>query len=170
MNKKEIKSRLETLYAQKKLTDSTIKDYEKQLNDIEAEENEKISAEYAKKYQKYVGKIVVISSGTWSKYILKVKEVKPVKRTYKTRDVQFIPDGNIYNYEGDYGKENLSIADKLIIDMESSYHSICELKKLGFYDRRPILLLLLAAQGIDALFTEAEVNRELNEELVLKKK
>lgn len=169
MNKKEIKARLETLYTQRKLTESTIKEYEKQLNDIEAEENEKVSAEYAKKYEKYIGKIVAISSGTWDKYIFKVKEVKPVKRTYKTRDVHFIPDGNIYHYEGNYGKENLSITDKLIIDMESSYHSICVLNKLGFYDRRPILLLLLAAQGIDALFTEAGVNRELNEDLVLKK-
>lgn len=169
MNKKEIESRLKTLYTQKKLTESTIKEYEKQLNDIEAEENEKVSAEYAKKYEKYVGKIVAISCGTWDKYIFKVKEVKPVKRTYKTREINFIPDGNIYHYEGTDG-ENLSITDKLIIDMESNYHSICELKKLGFYDRRPILLLLLAAQGVDALFTEAKVNRELNEDLVLKKK
>lgn len=170
MNKKEIESRLQTLYTQKKLIDSTIKDYEKQLNDIEAQENEKVSAKYAEKYKKYEGIIVAISSGTWDKYIFKVKEVKPVKSTYKTRDIQFIPDGDIYHYEGDYGKENLSITDKLVIDMEYGHNRICEIQKLGYYDIRPILLLLLAAQGIDALFTEAGVNRELNEELVLKKK
>lgn len=171
MNKKEIESRLETLYTQKRLTNSAIEEYKKQLSDIKAEENMKISTKYVKKYEQYKGKIIVITPCLWRNYIFKCKDVQPVKSATVISKVKFISDGNVYSYDGTYGKKLFEVFEpNLIVNLDDGYHSICELKDLGYYDRRPILKLLLAAQGIDTLFTEAGVNRELNEDLVLKKK
>lgn len=127
------------------------------------EERYQKSIEFAKNYEKYVGKYVAIKNSCWSVYVLKCKDIRPIRDAVCYRDLQIVPEGKIYYYNGTNNHENLSVIEELVIDFGLSNREICELKDLNYWDKRPILMLLQSAKEIDSLFTEAGVDRTIKD-------
>ena len=127
------------------------------------EERYQKSIEFAKNYEKYRGKYIAVKNNCWSVYVLKCKDIVPIRGAVCYRDLLIVPEGKIYYYNGTCGHENLSVVEELVIDFGLSNREICELKDLNYWDKRPILMLLQSAKEIDSLFTEAGVDRTIKD-------
>ena len=121
------------------------------------------SIEFAKNFEKYVGKYVAIKNSCWSVFVLKCKDIRPIRGAVCYRDLQIVPEGKIYHYTGTNAHENLSVVEELVVDFALSNREICELKDLNYWDKRPILMLLQSAKEIDNLFTEAGVDKTIKD-------
>lgn len=164
MNRTELNLRMESLKKQQKLTSKAIEDTQKQLDDLDAEENFKDTQKVLEKFLKFKGKIIVYQFSTWGTYILKCKDIAPQKSIYKRR-LGFIAEGNIYRYDGNDGKENLEICDSntLLVSIE---HDTLEkfrlMKNWNFWNRRPVLKLIKAVEGIKALIEECGIDTTID--------
>ena len=127
------------------------------------EEQYQKSIEFAKNYEKYRGKYVAIKNACWSVYVLKCKDIRPIRGAVCYRDLQIVPEGKIYHYNGSNNHENLEVVAELVVDFALSNREICELKDLNYWDKRPILMLLQSAKEIDNLFTEAGVDKTIKD-------
>ena len=134
----------------------------KTLEEIIEEQYQK-SIEFAKIYEKYRGKYITIKNACWSVFVLKCKDIRPIRGAVCYRDLQIVPEGKIYHYTGTNGHENLSVVKELVVDFALSNSEICELKDLNYWDKRPILMLLQSAKEIDNLFTEAGVDKTIKD-------
>ena len=126
------------------------------------EEQYQKSIEFAKNYEKYIGKYIAITY-CLSVYVLKCKDIRPIRNAVCYRDLQIVPEGKIYHYNGTCGHENLSVVEELVIDFGLGNREICELKDLNYWDKRPILMLIQSAKEIDNLFTESGVDRTIKD-------
>lgn len=165
MNKNELILRLRTLKNQKELTDRAIADTQKQLDDLDAEENFKDTQKTLEKFLKFKGKIIVVQSGTWLSYMFKCKDIIPRKSKYITPHLDFIAEGNIYEYDGTGGKECLKTYKNNIFSVgvtSDTYEKIQEMKDWNFWERRPTLKLIKAAEGIKALIEECGMDTTID--------
>ena len=127
------------------------------------EEQYQKSIEFAKNYEKYRGKYIAIKNACWSVFVLKCKDIRPIRGAVCYRDLQIVPEGKIYHYNGTNDHENLKIVEEIVVDFGLSNREICELKDLNYWDKRPILMLLQSAKEIDNLFTEADVDKTIKD-------
>lgn len=137
----------------------------KKTHEEKIEERYQKSIEFAKNYEKYRGKYIAVKDGYgyWSVYVLKCKDIIPIRGAICYRDLQIVPDGKVYYYNGSNDHENLSVVEKLVVDFGLNSIEICELKDLNYWDKRPILMLLQSAKEIDNLFTEAGVDKTIKD-------
>lgn len=168
MNRTELNLRMESLKKQQEITSKAIADVQKQIDDLNAEENFKTTKEVIKKFLKFKGKIIVWQVADWKSYIFKCKDIIPNKSKYKTPELTFIADGNIYRYEGTANKENLEILEGtefILIGVESkTLNQFQEMKDWNFWEKRPVIKLINAAKGVESLIKESglDTNIEYN--------
>lgn len=164
MNRTELELRMESLKKQQKLTSKAIEDTQKQLDDLDIEENLKETQEILKKFLKFKGKIIIYQCATWGTYILKVKDIVPQKSKYRCR-LSFVAEGNLYRYDGTAGKENLEICDSntLLVSIEhDTLEKFSLMKNWNFWNRRPVLKIIKAAEEIKALIEECGMDTTID--------
>lgn len=166
MNKNELNLRLKTLKNQQELTNKAIEDTQKQIDKLTAEENFKDTQKVLKQFLKFKGKIVVFQAGTWLSYIFKCKDIIPRKSKYVIPHLDFIAEDYIYVYDGTNGKETLKVWNNtLSVGVTSdTYEKFQEMKNWNFWERRPTLKLIKAAEGIKALIEECGMDTTIEYE------
>lgn len=166
MNRKELEFRIESLKKQQELTSKAIEDTQKQLDDLDAEVNFKETKKAIKKFLQFKGKIIVWQVADWKSYMFKCKDIVPRKSKYKTPELEFFADGDIYRYEGTANKENLEVLEgtkSILIGVESkTLNQFQEMKDWNFWERRPILKLIKAAEGVKALIEECGMDTTID--------
>lgn len=165
MNRKELELRLETFREQQRLTSKAMKDTQEQLDDLDAEENFKETQKVLEKFLKFKGKIIVFQSGTWLSFMFKCKDIIPRKSKYITPHLDFIAEGNIYKYDGTGGKECLKVCEGNTFSVgvtSDTYKKFQEMKDWNFWERRPTLKLIKAAEGIKALIEECGMDTTID--------
>lgn len=164
MNRTELELRMKSLKKQQELTSKAMEDTQKRLDDLDAEENFKDTQKVLEKFLKFKGKIIVYQFSTWGTYILKCKDIVPQKSKYRHR-LGFIAEGNLYRYDGNDGKENLETCDSntLLVSIE---HDTLEkfrlMKNWNFWNRRPVLKLIKAAEEIKSLIEECGMDTTID--------
>lgn len=164
MNRKELEFRMESLKKQQELTSKAIEDTQKQLDNLDAEENLKEAQKILEKFLKFKGKIIVYQFATWGAYIFKCKDVVPQKSIYRRR-LGFIAEGNIYKYDSTNGNETLETCDndELLVSVNNdTLEKFSLMKNWNFWNRRPVLLIIKAAKGIKALIEECGMDTNIN--------
>lgn len=165
MNRKELELRLETFREQQRLTSKAIEDTQEQLDKLDAEENFKNTQKVLEKFLKFKGKIIVFQVADWKSYMFKCKDIVPTKSKYKTPILEFFADGDIYRYEGTANKENLEVLEwtkSILIGVESkTLTQFQEMKNWNFWEKRPVIKLINAAKGIEALIKESGLDTNI---------
>lgn len=165
MNRKELELRMESLKKQQELTSEAMKDTQKQLDDLDAEVNFKETKKAIKKFLQFKGKIIVWQVADWKSYMFKCKDIVPRKSKYKTPELEFFADGDIYRYEGTANKENLEVlegTESILIGVESkTLNQFQEMKKWNFWEKRPVIKLINAAKGVEALMKESGLDMDI---------
>lgn len=165
MNRTELELRMKSLKKQQELTSEAMKDTQEQLDNLDAEENFKDTQKVLEKFLKFKGKIIVFQSGIWLSFMFKCKDIIPRKSKYTTPHLDFIAEGNIYKYDGTGGKECLKVCegDTFSVGVTSdTYEKIQEMKDWNFWERRPTLKLIKAAQGINDLIVESGMDTTID--------
>ena len=165
MNRTELELRMESLKKQRELTSKAMEDTQKQLDALDAEENFKDTQKVLEKFLKFKGKIIVVQSGTWLSFIFKCKDIIPRKSKYVTPHLDFIAEGNIYEYDGTNGKEYLKVCERDTFSVgvtSDTYEKFQEMKDWNFWERRPTLKLIKAAEGIKALIEECGMDTTID--------
>lgn len=166
MNKKELELRIETLKEQQRLTSKAIEDTQKQIDNITAEENFKETKKAIKKFLRFKGKIIVWQVADWKSYMFKCKDIVPRKSKYKTPELEFFADGDIYRYDGTANKENLEVlegTESILIGVESkTLNQFQEMKNWNFWEKRPVIKLIIAAKGVEALIKESGMDTTID--------
>lgn len=166
MNRKELELRLETFREQQRLTSKAMKDTQEQLDKLDAEENFKETKKAIKKFLQFKGKIIVWQVADWKSYMFKCKDIVPRKSKYKIPELEFFADGDIYRYEGTANKENLEVlegTESILIRVESkTLNQFKEMKNWNFWEKRPVIKLINAAKGVEALIKECGMDTTID--------
>lgn len=164
MNRTELELRLSNLEKQRELTAKAIDDTLKQIDDLDAEENFKKTQKVLKKFLKFKGKIVVCQYATWGCYIFKCKDIVPQKSKYRTPELNFIAEGNIYRYEGTNAREYFETLKSNVFSVgvtSDTYEKFREIKDWNFWEKRPVLKLIKAVQGVNELIIESGIDTNI---------
>ena len=93
------------------------------------------------------------------------KDIIPRKSKYITPHLDFIAEGNIYRYDGTNGREYLKVCESNIFSVgvtSDTYERFQEMKDWNFWEKRPTLKLIKAAEGIKALIEECGMDTTID--------
>lgn len=152
---KELKARLKLIMNQRRLDEEAEKQIRLRLDRIQTDRYTSKALELVPKYEKYIGKKVVIRQGQSAFSFLEVSDIRPPVGTYSMWLLEFVPTTKVYCYNTQF-----TMCNSVVADVGDSWFSICTVNEFKECDSKRIAKVIDIANNIKKIICGGQEEKD----------